>query len=164
MPASDDQEEQKTERFNMFMSPSEMKAIEDWAWENRIRSKSEAVRRLCQIGLICEIPTVTAGEAIHDLLEKVRLHHNANVLLQNKVRKTADAELYGELEAIAQRSQELHEQMEVLQVLMVSTYNQLLEVTSDDPLDEGLDAVRDWKEKAAQHIKKIARRHTRRKK
>jgi len=44
-------DEQKTERFNMFMSPSEMKAIEDWAWENRIRSKSEAVRRLCQIGL-----------------------------------------------------------------------------------------------------------------
>ncbi|MEH3125540.1 hypothetical protein [Agrobacterium cavarae] len=163
---TDDKEkdEQKTERFNMFMSPSEMKAIEDWAWENRIRSKSEAVRRLCQIGLVCEVPTVTAGEAIHDLLEKVRLHHNANVMLQNKVRKTDDIELYAELEAIAQSSQELHEQMEVLQVLMVSTYNQLAEVTSDDPLDDGLDAARDWKEKAAQHIKKIARKHSRRKK
>ncbi|NLS07638.1 hypothetical protein HGP14_30710 [Rhizobium sp. P32RR-XVIII] len=45
-------DEQKTERFNMFMSPSEMKAIDDWAWQNKIRSKSEAVRRLCQIGLL----------------------------------------------------------------------------------------------------------------
>lgn len=45
------QDEQKTERFNMFMSPSEMKAIDDWAWENKIRSKSEAVRRLIQMGL-----------------------------------------------------------------------------------------------------------------
>ncbi|KAB2705050.1 MULTISPECIES: hypothetical protein [Brucella] len=48
------QEEQKTERFNMFMSPSEMKAIDDWAWENKIRSKSEAVRRLCQIGIAAD--------------------------------------------------------------------------------------------------------------
>lgn len=46
-----DKDEPKTERFNMFMSPSEMKAIDDWAWENRVRSKSEAVRRLVQIGL-----------------------------------------------------------------------------------------------------------------
>lgn len=44
-------DEPKTERFNMFMSPSEMQAIDEWAWQNRIRSKSEAVRRLVQIGL-----------------------------------------------------------------------------------------------------------------
>lgn len=43
--------EQKTERFNLFMTPSEMKAIDEWAWENRIRSKPEAMRRLVQIGL-----------------------------------------------------------------------------------------------------------------
>jgi len=47
-------DEAKTERFNMFMSPSEMAAIDEWAWENRIRSKSEAVRRLVQIGLAVE--------------------------------------------------------------------------------------------------------------
>jgi metal-responsive CopG/Arc/MetJ family transcriptional regulator len=41
----------KTVRINMFMSPSEDKAIEDWAWKNRIRSKSEAIRRLIQLGL-----------------------------------------------------------------------------------------------------------------
>lgn len=52
MPKSTKDDEQKTERFNMFMSPSEMKAIDDWAWKNKIRSKSEAVRRLCQIGLL----------------------------------------------------------------------------------------------------------------
>lgn len=40
--------EPKSERFNMFISPSEMSAIDDWAWKNRIRSKSEAVRRLAR--------------------------------------------------------------------------------------------------------------------
>lgn len=49
--AKDNSDEQKTERFNMFMSPSEMKAIDDWAWKNRVRSKSEAVRRLVQSAL-----------------------------------------------------------------------------------------------------------------
>ena len=45
-------DEPKSERFNMFMSPSEMKEIDEWAWRNLIRSKSEAVRRLVQIGLV----------------------------------------------------------------------------------------------------------------
>ncbi|TCQ79555.1 hypothetical protein EDF68_104139 [Ochrobactrum sp. BH3] len=48
-------DEQKTERFNMFMSPSEMAAIDDWAWKNKVRSKSEAVRRLVQIGLALDV-------------------------------------------------------------------------------------------------------------
>jgi hypothetical protein len=51
MARGTNEDEQKTERFNMFMTPSESKAIDDWAWENKIRSKSDAVRRLVQIGL-----------------------------------------------------------------------------------------------------------------
>jgi hypothetical protein len=46
--------EPKSERFNMFLSPSELQAIDDWAWRHRIRSKSEAIRRLCQIGIVAE--------------------------------------------------------------------------------------------------------------
>lgn len=64
MTSDGKQDEQKTERFNMFMSPSEMKAIDDWAWEKRIRSKSEAVRRLVQIGLLVD------GE-IEELLDTI---------------------------------------------------------------------------------------------
>lgn len=60
-------DEQKTERFNMFMSPTEMKAIDEWAWSARIRSKSEAVRRLCQSGLALE----AAAPAIVEALERL---------------------------------------------------------------------------------------------
>lgn len=55
--------EQKSQRFNMFMSPSEMQAIDEWAWEHKIRSKSEAVRRLCQIALSLEPLIMEAKEA-----------------------------------------------------------------------------------------------------
>ena len=44
-------DENKTERLHMLISPSELKAIDDWGFKNRIRTKAEAVRRLCQIGL-----------------------------------------------------------------------------------------------------------------
>lgn len=34
-----------------MMTPSEVKEIEDWSFENRIRSRGEAIRRLIQLGL-----------------------------------------------------------------------------------------------------------------
>lgn len=70
MSDDDKKDEQKTERFNMFMSPSELKAIEDWAWEKRIRSKSEAVRRLCQIALTLEGNSDGIKKALEKFAEK----------------------------------------------------------------------------------------------
>ncbi|MDX0498990.1 hypothetical protein GOC94_26670 [Sinorhizobium medicae] len=69
MPKDTKEDEQKTERFNMFLSPSEMKAIEDWAWANRIRSKSEAVRILVQMGLILDNNAFGLASEFLDLTE-----------------------------------------------------------------------------------------------
>ncbi|MBB4064749.1 hypothetical protein [Gellertiella hungarica] len=70
MTKSTGPEEQKTERFNMFMSPSEMEAIDAWAWKNRIRSKSEAVRRLCYIALQTEPLIDKLGDAALAYIKK----------------------------------------------------------------------------------------------
>lgn len=43
-------DENKTVRFQMLMSPSEAKAIDDWGWEHRIRTRAEAIRRLSERG------------------------------------------------------------------------------------------------------------------
>ncbi|ASY69747.1 hypothetical protein [Sinorhizobium fredii] len=72
MPKETKPDEQKTERFNMFMSPSEMKAIDDWAWRNKIRSKSEAVRRLCQIGLLVGADLEGLTDATSELSSAMR--------------------------------------------------------------------------------------------
>lgn len=47
-------DELKTIKFQMMLSESEAKAIDDWGFANRIRSRAEAIRRLCQIGLAVE--------------------------------------------------------------------------------------------------------------
>lgn len=44
-------EELKTERVQLMMTPSEVEAIDNWSFENRVRGRAEAMRRLIEIGL-----------------------------------------------------------------------------------------------------------------
>lgn len=43
--------EKKTLKFQMMMSPGEAEVLDDWMFKNRVRSRAEAIRRLCQVGL-----------------------------------------------------------------------------------------------------------------
>lgn len=47
-------DDKKTLKFQMMMSPNEAKELDDWMFENRVRSRAEAIRRLCQIGLAAD--------------------------------------------------------------------------------------------------------------
>lgn len=44
-------DELKTIKFQMMLSESEAKQIDDWGFAHRIRSRAEAIRRLCQMGM-----------------------------------------------------------------------------------------------------------------
>lgn len=44
-------DELKSERVTTMMTPSELKDIDDWSFENRVRSRGEAIRQLIQLGL-----------------------------------------------------------------------------------------------------------------
>jgi hypothetical protein len=44
-------EELKSERVTTMMTPSEVTAVDDWSFAQRIRSRGEAIRRLIQLGL-----------------------------------------------------------------------------------------------------------------
>lgn len=48
---AEDDKELKDQRVVTMMSPSELEAIDDWMFKNRIRSRGEAIRRLVQIGM-----------------------------------------------------------------------------------------------------------------
>jgi hypothetical protein len=48
-PESDD--ELKDQRVHLLMTASELKAVDDWSFEQRIRSRGEAIRRLIALGL-----------------------------------------------------------------------------------------------------------------
>ncbi len=44
-------EEIKDQRIVVLMTPSELEEIDEWSFAKRIRSRGEAIRRLCQMGL-----------------------------------------------------------------------------------------------------------------
>ena len=44
-------EERKTIRIPVLMTPSELNALDDWAFANRVRSRGEAIRRLVEAGI-----------------------------------------------------------------------------------------------------------------
>lgn len=44
-------DEIKDQRIITLMTPTEVEAIDEWSFKNRIRSRGEAIRRLCAIGL-----------------------------------------------------------------------------------------------------------------
>lgn len=46
--------ETETERMQLKITAGEIEAIDDWRFANRVPSRSEAVRRLCQMGIIAD--------------------------------------------------------------------------------------------------------------
>jgi hypothetical protein len=48
---ADEPPENKTQHLHLLMAPGEVEAIDDWGFKNRIRTRAEAIRRLCQIGI-----------------------------------------------------------------------------------------------------------------
>jgi hypothetical protein len=56
-----DEAERRTERIPLLMTPSEVKALDDWAFANRIRSRGEAIRRLIEAGLSKTSTTTPSG-------------------------------------------------------------------------------------------------------
>ncbi len=47
-------DELKDQRVVTMMSPSEIEAIDEWMFKNRIKSRGEAIRRLCYLGMNAE--------------------------------------------------------------------------------------------------------------
>ena len=47
--APDEAAELKDQRVVVMMSQSELQAIDDWMFANRLRSRGEAIRRLCML-------------------------------------------------------------------------------------------------------------------
>lgn len=66
---AEETQENKTQHLHILMAPSEVEAIDNWGFNNRIRTRAEAIRRLCQIGLVFDdhrVPLVNRVRALSD--------------------------------------------------------------------------------------------------
>lgn len=62
-------DEKKSLKFQMMMSPQEAERLDDWMFQNRLRSRAEAIRQLCQIGIIADEYVEKLNVAARDMLE-----------------------------------------------------------------------------------------------
>lgn len=84
---ADDPKALKDQRIHVLMTEEEVQAVDDWSFNHRIKSRGEAMRRLCQIGIALDarLPHlmkkyVEAINAYADAREAVRAVRNAKKL------------------------------------------------------------------------------------
>jgi len=80
-----DDKELKDQRVVTMMSPSELESIDDWMFKNRIRSRGEAIRRLCQMGLMVDDKASSARGLIKDAIAAFHRHLVNLVDVQEKL-------------------------------------------------------------------------------
>ncbi len=51
---SDDDESEKNTRLHIYLPQSEIDAIDEWGFKNRIRARTKAIRELVKLGLISD--------------------------------------------------------------------------------------------------------------
>lgn len=59
----------ESKRLQMVITEDELQAIEDWRFKNRVQSKSDAIRRLVQIGIRAERALPTIVKDVADVLD-----------------------------------------------------------------------------------------------
>jgi hypothetical protein len=136
-----DPHENKTERVHLLMSPSEVKAIDDWGFSNRIRTRAEAVRRLCHIGLALDKQSTALMPRLEELFEK-----------QLKVSRELRAHVHRH-EGYTSLTEAISEQAQLLRsisanILFVLSSAELLKVEKSEALNTVMEQVNelmgDW--------------------
>ena len=74
--------ETKSHQQHLLMAPSEVKAIDDWMFRNRVRSRGEAIRRLCQIGILVDSKIDEVAETATELLSDAK--ENIDIAIDNR--------------------------------------------------------------------------------
>lgn len=72
--------ETESKRLQMVITEEEISAIDEWQHENRIASRSEAIRRLCQIGLRLD----SFAERLPAAVKRALVAHNSVVTEASK--------------------------------------------------------------------------------
>lgn len=71
-------------RVPIMMSEEELTAIDDWRFKNRIATRSEAIRRLCQIGLVFDDHRAEYVERYGGLLDVVQNYQQLAKVVSEK--------------------------------------------------------------------------------
>ncbi|RLL73828.1 hypothetical protein D8666_14550 [Ochrobactrum soli] len=126
--------ESETERLHIKITKDELEAIDDWRYANRVPSRSEAVRRLIQIGNTLEQVIPTATDHTEWLVQEARqLFDYALLKSENATEETKAIFDYfvGYSENILRRS-------EAIYLMLVRESNRIVPLLDENRMSEAL--------------------------
>lgn len=136
----------KTIKFQLMLSPAEAEAIDDWGFKNRIRTRAEAIRRLCQMAIIFDerrVPLVHAHVANIERAQSL-LAPLKEVLSELGVTEDTQALTVGLFEL----TQKLTEEFYLLRLTTGIAKNLKGEGNFEHILADAKKLIEDWEERA----------------
>jgi hypothetical protein len=164
-PPKKNPDDLKNQRIPIMMSEDELQAIDDWRFANRLPSRGDAIRRLCQIGILSEgsidhisdqavetlnFVTDEFGAAYAEFRAVIR-DETADVLFtQDQMRDALDAGIHRQIEAL--------DRVQTLSELVITLYNAILPFTEAETLKRGAEASEAVINKANESFARVADR------
>lgn len=134
----------ETERLHIKITKDELEAIDEWRYTNRIPSRSEAVRRLIQVGLFIEQELEQVVDLVTEGAEMVSEHSGQ---LSDAFRMVINRETYGmtfdrdqlwDIFSLARdQADEAEEEVYALQKLIVTIFNAIAAMVEANSLHAG---------------------------
>ena len=117
--------ESDSKRLQMVITEDELDAIEEWQHNNRLPSKSEAIRRLCEIARTLDGVIPNATEHASDSLTSHRLHYYFVASLSAKL-KRGEAVTESDLDNLTGWSADLLDRAEDILLLLMRENNRIV--------------------------------------
>ena len=140
---------QRENRVPIMMSDDELETIDDWRFKNRIATRSDAVRRLAQIGMLAEFKLEQAVDSATECLDGIGdrlLEANADRLAiipaeEGNIQYTRD-EAEDIIFSASRRDLVTLEAIEELHLKIVAIYNAIVPFAKAKSLRKGIDESR----------------------
>lgn len=133
----------ESKRLQMVITEDELTAIEDWQFANRVPSRSEAIRRLCQIGL-------RSDEDLEDQVDLAKVLREASIQYEielfeliKKQREIGDRNTVAVLEHVLRQALNLTDHANKLYVRLVASFNQLVPLIEGGTFQEAISGAQE---------------------
>ncbi len=137
-----DKSENKTQHLHILMAPTEVDAIDEWGFKNRIRTRAEAIRRLCQMALVFE-------GSRDDLVEAYKAIFVASNTAVDAAFKALDGnEVSSDVKAALSAAWETHQELMAAYSLIRSIVSIPADLKQDGELERIFEEARDLAERA----------------
>lgn len=147
-------------RVPIMMSDEELKSIDDWRYEGRVATRSEAIRRLCKIAFLAAPPILEAYDLADEVVGRAFDLHSSLIDATSLITDAGEPgpSLHA-LDAVSAKALDLIELAETLRLTLSGTFVRVTDVMEAATLSEGVAAAEERGAEIAKYLAEIKQRY-----